>query len=75
MQEEAEEYHQRNKTQAGKTVGRPAGREAYTGQSAMRYEQQASDTMVKEPQFDESQDGDASRSGTEGHNRCITKSR
>ena len=62
MQEEAEEYHQRNKTQAGKIIGRPAGREAYTGQSAMRYEQQASDRKVQETQLDELPERDAPRS-------------
>lgn len=37
--EEAEEYHLRNKTQTGKIIGRPAGHQAYKGQSAMRYQQ------------------------------------
>jgi hypothetical protein len=50
MQEEAEEHYQRTKSQPGTIIGRPAGREAYTGQSAMRYEQQSRDGIVQETQ-------------------------
>ncbi len=36
MRAEAEEYHERNKTRSGTVIGRPAGREAYHGRSAMQ---------------------------------------
>ncbi|RVX75682.1 hypothetical protein B0A52_00038 [Exophiala mesophila] len=36
-EQEAEEYHQRNKPAPNVIIGRPAGRNAYHGQSAMRY--------------------------------------
>lgn len=41
MEEEIEEYQLRTKTRPGTVVGRPAGREAYVGKSAMKYEKQS----------------------------------
>jgi len=41
MEEEAEEYHERNKSRPGTVIGRVAGREAYIGKSAMRYQEQS----------------------------------
>jgi len=41
MKDEAEEYHMRNKPTPGKIIGRPAGRDAYHGQSAMSYQKQS----------------------------------
>lgn len=50
MKEEAEEYHANNKSKPGAIIGRPAGREAYHGQSAMRYQTQSHDTTVEDTQ-------------------------
>ncbi len=47
-QAEVEEHYQRTKSKPGVIIGRPAGREAYTGRSAMQYKQQSSDVMVLE---------------------------
>lgn len=39
-EQEAEEYHQRNKPKPNTIIGRPAGRDAYHNHSAMRYGRQ-----------------------------------
>ena len=52
MQEEAEEYHQRNKSRPGVTVGRPAGKAAYQGQSAMRYQRQDGRKEIRDARGD-----------------------
>ena len=41
IREEAEEHHERSKSRPGTIIGRPAGREAYHGRSAMLYQQQS----------------------------------
>jgi len=41
IREEAEEYHERNKSRPGTIIGRVAGREAYIGKSAMQYQKQS----------------------------------
>ena len=53
MQDEAEENHERSKIQLGTIIGRPAGHEAYTGRSAMLYQQQSRDRTVQNAQRDD----------------------
>ena len=50
--EEAEENYLRTKTQPGKIIGRPAGRDAYKGQSGMKYERKPDTRRDKEPTKD-----------------------
>ncbi|KIX04837.1 uncharacterized protein Z518_05708 [Rhinocladiella mackenziei CBS 650.93] len=53
MQEEAEENYERNKSQPGTIIGRPAGLEAYHGRSAMQYQQQSRDRTAQNTQRDD----------------------
>jgi hypothetical protein len=47
IKEEAAEYHQRNKTKPGVIIGRPAkSSEAYTGMSAIRYQQRSPEQQI-----------------------------
>jgi hypothetical protein len=50
MREEAEENYQRSKSQPGKIIGRPAGYQAYTSHSAMRYQRQPQKMKGQEAQ-------------------------
>lgn len=59
---EAEEYHLRNKSRPDTVIGRPAGRSAYHGQSAMRFERKSCDRVVQQPKTDDvSQDSNTSK--------------
>jgi hypothetical protein len=50
MKEEAEDHHKRSQSKPGTIIGRPAGRDAYHGQSAMSYQKQSRDTTVENTQ-------------------------
>jgi hypothetical protein len=58
-QEEAQEHFERTKSRPGTVVGRPAGREAYQGQSAMLYQQKSRGKTMEVAQSSDEQPPDA----------------
>jgi hypothetical protein len=53
MQNELEEFHRQRKSQPGTVIGRPAGIEAYRGQSAMLYQQKSGNKKGQEGKNDQ----------------------